>query len=72
MLLHCVPLRKYWDHDVPGECNLDNQAYFFAISIPNILIDIAILILPIRYILKLEMGRRQKQAVASLFLFGGL
>ncbi|EME40510.1 hypothetical protein DOTSEDRAFT_37327 [Dothistroma septosporum NZE10] len=71
MMLHCVPLRKYWLPDTPGECNLDNQAYFLAISIPNILIDVALLVLPVRYIMRLQMGRIQKQTVAALFLFGG-
>ncbi|GIZ45533.1 hypothetical protein CKM354_000869500 [Cercospora kikuchii] len=71
MMLHCVPLRKYWDPDVPGVCNLDNQKYLFAISIPNILIDVILLGMPVRYVLMLEMGRRQKQTIAGLFLFGG-
>lgn len=72
MMLHCIPLRKYWDPDVPGVCNLDNQKYLFAISIPNILIDVILLGMPVRYVLMLEMGRRQKQTIAGLFLFGGL
>ncbi|KAF2215321.1 hypothetical protein CERZMDRAFT_65632 [Cercospora zeae-maydis SCOH1-5] len=71
MMLHCVPLRKYWDPDVPGVCNLDNEKYLFAISIPNILIDVILLGMPVRYVLMLEMGRRQKQTIAGLFLFGG-
>ena len=69
MMLHCVPLKKYWMPEIPGECGLDNQKYFFAISIPNILIDVALLALPIR---RLQMGRLQKQTIGGLFLFGGL
>lgn len=65
MMLHCFPLRKYWDPDVPGECKLDNAKYLFAISIPNILIDVILLTLPVRYVMRLEMSRRHKQTIVG-------
>lgn len=66
MMQHCVPLRKYWDPDVPGVCKLNNQQYLFAISIPNILIDVILLALPVRYVMRLEMNKRHKQTIVGM------
>ncbi|KID97724.1 GPCR, PTH11-type, partial [Metarhizium majus ARSEF 297] len=50
-----------------------NQSLVFILaSVINILTDVAVLLIPIRSIWKLEMSRRRKWAVCALFMFGAL
>lgn len=71
-LLQCIPTRGFWDKTVDADCNVDSQKFLFAISIPNILIDVALLVLPLPYVKKLNVSGNQKRAIASMFLLGGL
>ncbi|CRG87514.1 hypothetical protein PISL3812_04532 [Talaromyces islandicus] len=70
-LLQCIPTRGLWDHSVDASCNVDSQKFLFAISIPNILIDVTLLILPTPYIMKLNISSGHKQAIISMFFLGG-
>lgn len=55
-----------------ASCNVDSQKFLFGISIPNILIDFALLGLPIPYVIRLQVPKSQKRAIISIFLLGGL
>ncbi|KAJ6015163.1 hypothetical protein N7540_009754 [Penicillium herquei] len=70
-LLQCIPTRGFWDRSVNASCNVDSQKFLFAISIPNILTDLTLLILPVPYIMKLNIPSNQKKAIISIFLLGG-
>ncbi|KAI2777041.1 integral membrane protein [Daldinia loculata] len=70
-LLQCIPTRGIWDKTIEASCNVDSQKFLFAISIPNILVDVTILILPIPYVMHLNVTKSQKRAVITLFLLGG-
>ncbi|KAK8028752.1 hypothetical protein PG991_005808 [Apiospora marii] len=71
-LLQCIPTRGFWDKTIDASCNVDSQKFLFAISIPNILIDVAILSLPVPYVKKLNISTSQRRLVLSMFLLGGL
>ncbi|RYC60118.1 hypothetical protein CHU98_g6089 [Xylaria longipes] len=71
-VLQCVPTRGFWDKAIEAACNVDSQKFLFGISIPNILIDVALLALPIPYVIKLNVSKSQKRVLVSLFLLGGL
>ncbi|KAH9908176.1 hypothetical protein F4778DRAFT_720642 [Xylariomycetidae sp. FL2044] len=71
VLLQCIPTRYLWDKTIEGSCNVDSLKFLFAISVPNILIDIALLALPIPYVIKLNVSKSQKKAILSIFLLGG-
>ncbi|KAH8892200.1 hypothetical protein GQ53DRAFT_647468 [Thozetella sp. PMI_491] len=70
-LLQCIPTRGIWDKTIESSCNVDSQMFLFAISIPNILIDIALLAMPAPYVIKLNIPGKQKAAVLSVFFLGG-
>ncbi|KAI5926280.1 integral membrane protein [Camillea tinctor] len=70
-LLQCIPTRGFWDKSIEASCNVDSQKFLFAISIPNILIDVSLLVLPIRYVIQLNLSESQKRIIISLFLLGG-
>ncbi|KAI1370590.1 hypothetical protein F4677DRAFT_465074 [Hypoxylon crocopeplum] len=70
-LLQCIPTRGFWNKTVEASCDVDSQKFLFAISIPNILIDVTLLTLPIPYVIRLNVSKSQKRAIVSMFLLGG-
>ncbi|KAF2009550.1 hypothetical protein BU24DRAFT_312144, partial [Aaosphaeria arxii CBS 175.79] len=69
-IFHCVPVHKFWDISVKGVCNIDDSKFFFGTVITHLLIDIAILILPVIEVRKLRLPLSQRLAIISMFLFG--
>lgn len=72
VVLQCIPARGFWDKSVEASCDVDSMKFLFAISMPNILVDVALLALPIPYVVRLNFPRSQKRATISIFLLGGL
>ncbi|KAI0471178.1 integral membrane protein [Xylaria cf. heliscus] len=70
-LLQCIPPRGFWDKTIEASCNVDSQRFLFAISIPNILIDVTLLSLPVPYVIRLNIAKSQKRAILSMFTLGG-
>jgi len=71
-VLQCIPTRGFWDKTVEASCDIDSIKFLFAISIPNILVDVTLLALPIPYVVRLNFPWKQKRDVISVFLLGGL
>ena len=54
-----------------GECFNFNM-YWMAMGVAEVIIDTAILLLPVGVLLDLELSRKQKIALAIIFTLGGL
>lgn len=68
----CQPFAFKWDKTIPdGRCG-DLIASYKYISIPNILTDLAILILPFSSLIKLQVGTSRKVGIFVTFLAGSL
>ncbi|EJT73207.1 hypothetical protein GGTG_10056 [Gaeumannomyces tritici R3-111a-1] len=67
--LQCVPLSRVWNPWHEGVC-INLFLTQLAISIPSILVDIAILCLPIPHVLKLQLAPWQRFLVMFVFLLG--
>ncbi|KAL4765909.1 uncharacterized protein BDW70DRAFT_155561 [Aspergillus foveolatus] len=65
--LYCMPIRYFWDKTVDGHC-FNFSVYFLVIELVDMLIDLAIIGLPIPTVLRLHMSLRKRIAVASIFL----
>ncbi|KAF4945350.1 hypothetical protein FSARC_14447 [Fusarium sarcochroum] len=71
-VFQCTPIKKMWHPFMEeGKC-LDSNKFFLGNLIPNIIIDVLILALPVYEVLRLQIRRAQKIAIASIFLLGGL
>ena len=70
-VFQCISVSGYWNKDTPSKCINDNH-FFIGSSIANILTDLALLLLPIRYIWRLHRTTSQKLALAIIFMLGGL
>lgn len=72
-LLSCIPLEWSWknSHQDPRYCF--NYNIFWLISgIVEAVIDVLIIVLPIRVVLGLQLDNGKKIAVVAVFLFGAL
>ncbi|PVH99870.1 hypothetical protein DM02DRAFT_528130, partial [Periconia macrospinosa] len=70
-IFQCVPVHKAWDKQVSGRC-LSLDKFVLGYELSNALLDIVLILLPVRMIHNLRLDRRQKFLVSSLFLLGGL
>lgn len=65
----CVPVAKFWNKDLPGSCLSFEAVWFFNASM-NIATDIALLVLPMPLLSKLQLPRMQKIALMGVFAMG--
>ncbi|PLB50941.1 cytochrome P450 [Aspergillus steynii IBT 23096] len=70
--LECFPLAYAWDKTIPnGHCF--NQVLWYQLTnLPNIFIDLVILVLPIPTVWNLKASSSQKFRIAGVFLLGSL
>ncbi|KAJ6184423.1 hypothetical protein N7519_005724 [Penicillium mononematosum] len=67
--VNCVPVAKFWNKDLPGNCLSFEALWFFNASM-NIVTDIALLVLPMPLLSKLQLPRTQKIALMGVFAIG--
>lgn len=70
--LGCQPLAFFWDPTIPGGHCININAFFRWISLPNILTDLAMLVLPQPLIWTLHITRTQKIGLTLTFLTGSV
>ncbi|USP79422.1 hypothetical protein yc1106_06696 [Curvularia clavata] len=63
----CNPIRKKWDPFIPGTCHNTVAEPSFMSGIMNLVTDIALLLLPIYSVSRLQMNLRKKIAVCGIF-----
>jgi hypothetical protein len=71
-ILSCWPVKDFWDVTVTERKCINTTAFFIANSALHVIIDIAILTLPIRKVWPLRMSIQKKVVVSFMFLIGGL
>ncbi|KAI2465393.1 hypothetical protein F4781DRAFT_435427 [Annulohypoxylon bovei var. microspora] len=67
----CNPIHGFWDLSIGAKC-IDSALFFEAITVPNILLDLGTVVLPIREVWKLQMGRDRKLALTAIFTVGSV
>jgi hypothetical protein len=69
-LLICQPIDSFWIRTKPGKC-LNFNVMFLGTGIVDTLIDVFILLLPVRMAFTLQLPTKTKVAVAGIFALGG-
>ncbi|KAI1347994.1 hypothetical protein F5Y01DRAFT_307120 [Xylaria sp. FL0043] len=69
--LSCRPFQKFWDKSLKGSC-IDLRKIHLGAVIVDLLLDIAILILPQRIIWGLQMTKTKRFGVSTVFTIGVL
>ena len=70
-LLQCIPLSAVWDAGVKGKC-IDPVSWLRWMSLPNIMSDLALIILPLYVIWRLQKSRTERLGLSVIFLSGSL
>jgi len=69
----CSPVAYAWDKTIPGgHCSNNVQAHIRWGSLPNIITDVVMLILPLPVVWKLNTSRRSKIGLTITFLTGSM
>ncbi|KAL4915612.1 hypothetical protein BDW62DRAFT_122470 [Aspergillus aurantiobrunneus] len=68
--LDCIFVARFWDPTIPGSC-LSSKGLWFSNASMHIATDLAILIIPIPALAALELPRKQRVALISIFVVGG-
>ena len=71
-LAACRPFAANWNPKLPGSHCIDNEAFFRYSSVPNIMTDIVMLVLPIRIVWNLHTTTRLKIGLTATFTVGSL
>ena len=71
ILLNCIPIRSNWESTDRKRC-INITAFFLTLELFNCLLDVAMLALALRMVQGLQMPKKQKLAVAGIFLLGSL
>ncbi|KAK1569460.1 uncharacterized protein LY79DRAFT_653959 [Colletotrichum navitas] len=77
-IFQCIPTHAFWERYDPVSpmsptefyCGVNVNMFFNGNSIPNIITDAFVVMLPIPYVLALQMSRPQKLALLGVFLLG--
>lgn len=67
----CVPVQKIWNPEIPGRC-INQVGTWIANAVSTIATDIAILLLPLPQVWKLQLRTSEKIAVSIAFSLGFL
>ncbi|KAH0337336.1 hypothetical protein KCU81_g8141, partial [Aureobasidium melanogenum] len=65
----CDPVKKVWRPMTPGKC-LSTRTYWVSVTAVNIVLDFAVLALPMPVISRLKLPKKQKIGLVGVFLLG--
>lgn len=68
----CRPFAYNWDRSIPGGHCIDESAFYRFGSLPNIITDVAILVLPLPLVWNLQTSRNVKVGLTLTFMTGSL
>ncbi|KAH8707184.1 hypothetical protein GQ44DRAFT_552512, partial [Phaeosphaeriaceae sp. PMI808] len=68
----CRPLQKYWDLTVTGGSCINWLKITIFNSVMNTATDAAILVMPVIFLRKIQLHKRQKIGIMVLLMTGGL
>lgn len=71
-LIQCIPLKGVWDHRVETKCIPNTVLLWYFNGVFNIVTDVAILILPLPILWKLQLPRSHKFLLLFIFMLGFL
>lgn len=67
----CSPIEKVWNFTLPGKC-LNFKHLWLGNGLPNLIIDVIILVLPLPMLWKLQMKTVRRLQISGVFICGYL
>lgn len=68
----CQPFAFNWDKSIPGGKCFDVTSFALSSSVPNIVSDVAILVLPAKTILEVKVSVGRRVGLGLIFLVGSV
>ena len=68
MLFTCIPIEAQWDLTITKKTCIQTRSIWIAGSVVNVITDVALLILPLPYVYKLNAPVAQKIALGGMFV----
>lgn len=68
----CHPFEANWNPYLPGASCLNQQAFYTYASLPNIITDVSMLVLPLPVVWKLQASAKVKLGLVVTFLTGSV
>ncbi|KAF2707388.1 hypothetical protein K504DRAFT_504558 [Pleomassaria siparia CBS 279.74] len=72
IVFQCRPFAFNWDKTIPSGVCFNIMAFSKSGSVPNIISDVVVLILPIRTVVELKISRARKVGLLLIFLLGSV
>lgn len=69
LTLICMPVAAFWDDSIEGKC-LDSLSVWYVMASFNLISDIALFVLPLPVIRRLQLPKRQKWTLIIVFGLG--
>ncbi|KAF6224591.1 hypothetical protein HO173_012934 [Letharia columbiana] len=72
IIFNCNPINAYWDTQITNKACVNTLHYFLGIQIPNIILDVVIMILPLPYLWRSHITlSSHKAGLLFVFILGG-
>ncbi|KAI0144468.1 hypothetical protein GGR57DRAFT_331982 [Xylariaceae sp. FL1272] len=71
-IVTCIPVNVRWDLTLPRHCTVNFDTLYVATGIIETILDVAILVVPIRMVFLLQMPMKLKLTVGGIILLGGV
>lgn len=72
ILTQCIPIEAVWDPTIKGKCFKNQTVMWYISAILHIVIDFAIIIMPLPIVWRLKLPLSQKILLSGIFALGFL
>ena len=72
VIFSCSPIGYFWDKSIKGGHCINENNLSYGITAANIVTDITVLVLPIPWLIHLQMKTSRKVALVGIFILGSL
>ncbi|KAH7205154.1 uncharacterized protein BKA55DRAFT_668881 [Fusarium redolens] len=70
-IFHCIPVSAYWNHNIKDAvCRVNPAKFMFGTTLVHLMLEVAVLSLPVFQVKNLKLRLCQKIAVVAMFMFG--
>lgn len=70
LAFQCSPRAKIWNPSLPGHCFTSFYTVNFVAAVLNVISDVAMLVMPILWVWKLQMAWKRKVGISLIFASG--
>ena len=70
VILSCRPVNAFWDQSIKGHC-MNEMTLAYGLTATELVMNIALVIMPIPWIIRLNLPKEKKFAIGGVFMLGG-